>query len=222
MAPAILFWSALGATALVAFGLGFLPFTPLRRWQWLLLGLGLTQVSAGVALLAVAWLIALGLRRGYKASANSDWFGFNAMQIGLAILTLIGLSCLFEAIRTGLLGSPAMHIMGNGSSAYRLIWSFDRVGETLPQAQVFSVSLWWYRGVMLAWSLWMAFSLLGWLRWGWDSFGEGGAWRKPELRKAKRPDAPLPPEPDRRPQLREGLEPAKPGNQEGPQEPDKS
>ncbi|KAF0233474.1 MAG: hypothetical protein FD177_1588 [Desulfovibrionaceae bacterium] len=208
MAPAILFWSALGATALVAFGLGFVPFTPLRRWQWLLLGLGLTQVSAGVALLAVAWLIALGLRRRFQPALG--WFGFNAMQIGLAILTLIGLSCLFEAIRTGLLGSPAMHIMGNGSSAYRLIWSFDRVGETLPQAQVFSVSLWWYRGVMLAWSLWMAFSLLGWLRWGWDSFGEGGAWRKPELRKAKRPDAPQPPEQDRRPQLREGLAPPKP------------
>ncbi|WP_051272487.1 hypothetical protein [Fundidesulfovibrio putealis] len=234
MAPAILFWSALGATALVAFGLGFLPFTPLRRWQWLLLGLGLTQVSPGVALLAVAWIIALGLRRGYKASSSSDWFGFNAMQIGLAILTLIGLSCLFEAIRTGLLGSPTMHIMGNGSSAYRLIWSFDRVGETLPQAQVFSVSLWWYRGVMLAWSLWMAFSLLGWLRWGWDSFSDGRAWRKPELRKVKRPEPPLPPEQDRRPQLREGLAPAgqgtpeapagpgAPGAPEGPKEPDKS
>lgn len=216
MAPAILFWSALAATALVALGLGFLPFTPLRRWQWLLLGLGLTQVSPGVALMAVAWLIALGLRRGYKASSSSDWFGFNAMQIGLAILTLIGLSCLFEAIRTGLLGSPAMHIMGNGSSAYRLIWSFDRVGETLPQAQVFSVSLWWYRGVMLAWSLWMAFSLLGWLRWGWDSFSDGGAWRKPDIRKVKRPDATGPP------QLRDGLAPPKPDKPEGPQEPDKS
>ncbi|MFP5223244.1 MAG: hypothetical protein ACLGSA_13215 [Acidobacteriota bacterium] len=227
MAPAILFWSALAATALVAVGLGFVPFTPLRRWQWLLLGLGLTQVSPGVALLAVAWLLALGLRRGYTSSTNSDWFAFNAMQVGLAVLTLIGLSCLFEAIRTGLLGSPAMHIVGNGSSAYRLVWSFDRIGETLPEARVFSVSLWWYRGVMLAWSLWLAFSLLGWLRWGWESFGEGGAWRKPVLRKRPpgapgAPGAPQPSGQDNRPLLREGLAPAKPqAGQEpvGPQHP---
>jgi hypothetical protein len=34
-----------------------------------------------------------------------------------------------------------------------------------------------YRGAMLAWALWLAVSLLRWLRWGWISFSEGGIWK---------------------------------------------
>jgi hypothetical protein len=31
---------------------------------------------------------------------------------------------------------------------------------------------------MLAWALWLANSLLNWLRWGWGCFSAGGLWRK--------------------------------------------
>ncbi len=175
MGPAVLFWSSVAAVAVAAFLLGFAPWTPLRRWQWLLLGLGLTQVDLGAAVLAVLWLLALGARR---ARRPSHWFAFNAVQTLLVLLTLVGLACLFEAIRTGLLGSPVMDITGNGSSGHHLAWYFDRVTGAVPRAEAFSVSVWWYRGVMLAWSLWMALSLLKWLRWGWESFSDGGAWRK--------------------------------------------
>jgi hypothetical protein len=48
-----------------------------------------------------------------------------------------------------------------------------------------------YRLAMLAWALWLAQALLGWLRWGWDRFGEGGFWRQA----AKKPKAPPPPPP---------------------------
>lgn len=200
MAPAVLIWSAVAAAALIAFVLGFVPWAPLNRWQWFLLGLGLTQVDLGVALAAVLWILALGLRRRY--ASNAGWFWFNAIQIGLVILTVSGLSSMFEAIRTGLLGLPSTYITGNGSSAYKLIWYFDRIGDTLPVPEVFSKSLWWYRGAMLAWSLWMALSLIRWLRWGWESFTTGGAWRKPVLKAKSGTKA----EPDA-PQLREGLEP---------------
>jgi hypothetical protein len=30
---------------------------------------------------------------------------------------------------------------------------------------------------MLAWSLWLSFALLRWLRWGWRCFATGGIWR---------------------------------------------
>ena len=31
---------------------------------------------------------------------------------------------------------------------------------------------------MLLWALWLALSLLKWIRWGWKCFGQGGAWKK--------------------------------------------
>ena len=40
-----------------------------------------------------------------------------------------------------------------------------------------SAPLWLYRALMLAWALWLAFALLGWLRWGWEAFRTGGLWR---------------------------------------------
>ena len=105
------------------------------------------------------------------------------MQIGLAGLTLAAALALVAAIPYGLLGQPDMHISGNGSSAHRLIWFADQSGGALPSAAVFSLPLWLYRLAMLAWALWLANAVLGWLRWALQAYAEGGAWRR--LRKAK-------------------------------------
>jgi hypothetical protein len=58
-----------------------------------------------------------------------------------------------------------------------------------------------YRAAMLAWALWLAVSVLRWLKWAWESFSAGGLWK----RRAKRMtlatpnDAPPPPTDDREP-----------------------
>jgi hypothetical protein len=88
---------------------------------------------------------------------------------------------LFGAIQTGLLGTPEMQIAGNGSTAYRLAWYQDRAAAVLPRARVLSVPLLAYRLLMLAWALWLAFALLGWLRWGWRCFATHGVWREVEI-----------------------------------------
>ena len=46
----------------------------------------------------------------------------------------------------------------------------------LPQPWLLSLSLWFYRAVMLAWALWVAQALVGWLRWGWRQWTNGGYW----------------------------------------------
>ena len=43
-------------------GLGRSRITPLRSWDWLLLGLGLSQAGVWVGVLLAGWLFALGLR----------------------------------------------------------------------------------------------------------------------------------------------------------------
>ncbi|GFK92583.1 hypothetical protein NNJEOMEG_00408 [Fundidesulfovibrio magnetotacticus] len=175
-APAVTLWGTLAGVALAATLLGRIPWTPLRFRHWLLLGLGLSQTQPEVAAAAVAWLLALGWRRGHAPAGR---FGFDLLQTLLAVTVLAGLACLFEAVRSGLLGDPALAVTGNGSTPWSLAWDFGRVPGELPDAGAFTVPAWWRRGLMLAWSMWLAWSLSGWLRWGWECYSEGGVWRRP-------------------------------------------
>ncbi len=181
LGPAVRFWSYLGALLVAALCLGFIPWTPLKRYEWFLLGLGLSQAPPPAAVLAVAWLLALGLRR--NRWPRTGWFGFNFMQVALAGLVITGLGCVYTAIEQGLLGLPEMQVAGNDSSAFALRWSLDRTLGKLPQPVVLTAPLWLYRAAMLLWSLWMAAALLRWLKWGWICFNEGGVWRTPDIRR---------------------------------------
>lgn len=180
LSPVVGFWSHLAFILAAALILGSFRTTPLTRRQWFLLALGLSQVSSPEAMLAAAWLFALGLRHRY--TPREGWFAFDAMQIGLVVLTLAGLSCLYTAIERGLLGDPLMQVSGNGSTAGHLVFTFDRVAGAIPQAMVVSAPLAVYRLAMLAWSLWMALALVSWIKWGVARFTEGGAWRRPTVR----------------------------------------
>lgn len=184
--PAVLYWSQLAVLLLAAWLLARFAPTPLRFHQWLLLGLGFSAFAWGAYALVVAWLIALGLRaRGVRLGNTA----FNLAQIGLAALTAVALLALVGAVPNGLLGLPDMHVAGNGSSAFDLRWFADRSAGQLPGAGVASVPLWVYKLAMLAWALWLANALIGWLRWAFAAWSEGGYWRARE-RRASPPDLP--------------------------------
>ena len=119
-----------------------------------------------------------------RLGADTHKILFDLVQLGLALLTVLALTQLFSAVQQGLLGTPQMQIAGNQSTAYQLNWYQDRIGSELPQAWVLSVPLWVYRTLMLVWALWLAFALLGWLRWGWTCFSTHGLWRELKRRPA--------------------------------------
>jgi hypothetical protein len=96
------------------------------------------------------------------------------------------------SIYKGLLGRPEMQVSGNGSSGSMLRWFQDRIAGELPRGQVLSVPMLVYRGAMLAWSLWLALALLGWLRWAWTAFTTGGAWKRKSPPAPPTPSAPSP------------------------------
>ncbi|MDD2760266.1 MAG: hypothetical protein PHH11_08215 [Methylomonas sp.] len=173
--PASLIWGLLIVLAVVAAGLGRVPLTPLKSWQWFGLLVGLSQLPIAAAVLVVSWLFALGLR---ARNSPAGRLSFNLTQIGLALLTLVALLLLTAAVHQGLLGMPDMQISGNQSSATNLNWYQDHAEPELPKALVVSAPMTVYRLLMLAWSLWMAISLLNWLRWGWSCFAGGELWRK--------------------------------------------
>lgn len=179
LGPAVLALSLVVGVILAAAALGAIPGSPLGRRQWLLLCLGLTQASPGQAVLAAGWPLALWARGRYPI--REGWFAFNAVQVLLVLLVLAGLGGLYGALETGLLGLPRMQVAGNGSTAHELIWTLDRVAGPIPPSEVYSAPLYVYRGLMLLWSLWLAASLLRWLRDGYDRFMDGGGWRAARL-----------------------------------------
>jgi hypothetical protein len=193
--PAVLYWSELAVMLLIAFALARTRRTPLKLWQWILLGLGFSMFSWIALLVVAAWLFALDWRtRTTLASVRA----FNLAQLGLAALTVVALLCLLASVQQGLLGTPDMHVAGNGSNAYALRWFADRSADALPVAQAFSLPLWIYKLAMLAWALWLASALVGWLRSGFAAWTGGGYWRsvpKPivDVPKGRAPAAPQAP-----------------------------
>jgi hypothetical protein len=176
--PAVLYWSQLLVLLFAAWLLARYAPTPLRLRHWLLLGLGFSAFAWTAYALVVMWLIALGLRARMRAPEQMPGVRFDLLQLGLVALTVLALGVLIGAIPQGLLGLPDMHVAGNGSSAGTLRWFSDRSSGALPSAGVLSLPLWVYKVAMLAWALWLANALIGWLRWAFDAWTHGGYWRK--------------------------------------------
>jgi len=180
LGPAVLFWSYVIMLLLAAAVLSRLRWTPLRGHQWFLLGLGLSPIEVPLAMIVIGWFLAIAWRREHTAVA--PWW-YDLRQLLLLSWTFVACLCLIEAIHRGLLGQPDMQIEGNESYGSMLSWYQDRVdyvagtGGLMPRPWVLSVSIWWYRGLMLAWALWLAWLLVRWLPWAWHSFSLGGLWR---------------------------------------------
>lgn len=188
--PAVRLWLLLAVALITAAVLSRIPASPLRFHEWALLGIGLTQAPLPAAIFLVAWLFLLVWR------ASPPWLRlpallFNFGQLFLIAATMVALAVLLFIVTEGLLGNPEMFIAGNGSSSQLLNWYAAASGPELPATSFFSVSVWWYRLLMLLWALWLASALLRWLRTGWTNFCAGGAFRS--LKSPANPP-PIPPQ----------------------------
>ncbi|MBU2886438.1 hypothetical protein KO507_11750 [Gilvimarinus agarilyticus] len=185
--PAVLLWSIVAVVLLLAIALAKTKLTPLRTWEWILLSLGIVTMNALLLLIIAACFIALTVRgRTACASLGNN---FNVMQVFLIIFSVVSLLLLLVTIPYGLLAQPQMLVQGNGSSNHLLHWFIDQGAGSTPQVTIISLPLWAYRLVMLLWSLWLAFALTGWLRWGWQQLSNGGIWHS-QSPPAKAPVAP--------------------------------
>ena len=174
MGPSILLWGMLLVVSLVGYALGRSNVTPLKSHEWILLGLGICTLNFTAFVLVALWLIALN-QRG-KLTQISTALKFKFLQFGLFVLSLVALSVLLATLPQGLLSTPDMHVMGNDSYQNNFKWYQDYSDLNFPQAWIFSLPLWCYKVVMLAWSLWLAASLLRWIRWGWQQLSQHGLW----------------------------------------------
>ncbi len=181
MGPAVLFWGVLGVILIIAYGLGRIKETPLNTLQWLLLAIGLSASEPWAVVIIAVCILALKARGSINTETVSNT-KFNLIQIMLIGLIFISVSTLIVAIQQGLLGSPDMQIIGNGSSAYQLNWFSDRLSQTTPDSIMISAPVFVYRLMMLAWSIWLAFALIKWAQWGWGNFTKQEYWRSVSLK----------------------------------------
>lgn len=183
LGPAVLFWGVILVSGVVSILLGHYAPTPLRWWHWFILSAGLSQAPLPALLLVALWLILLGIRKNHATCIHNP-AAFNALQLGLVVLSICALLALITAVQHGLLGLPEMQIAGSNSSAWNLHWYQDRSAAVIPSVWVFSVPMLAYRILMLLWALWLAMALLKWLHWGWVCFSAGQIWRPLKPRSA--------------------------------------
>ena len=147
--------------------------------HWFLLAIGLSQTLPVLIVVVVTCFIGLSVRE--RLNLDVKRWQFNLMQVALIGLIFMSVLIMIGAVANGLLGRPDMQIAGNGSSSHYLKWYQDRVVDGLPQPQIISVPMWIYRVLMLAWAMWLATSLLKWIKWGWQALNKDGFWRKKAL-----------------------------------------
>ena len=174
LGPAILYWSELLALIAAALLLGRLKATPLRWWHWLLLGIGFSTFSWGALAVVAIWLLAFGTRASWSAGWTRR--AYNLSQIGFALLTALAFSAILIGIPSGLLGNPDMHVTGFQSEGHRLTWFADQTETTTPGVAVWSLPMWIYKALILAWALWLSLALVRWLPWVWSCFAARGLW----------------------------------------------
>jgi hypothetical protein len=169
--PAVLYWGELVVFIAVAWLLGHWSRSPLRFTDWLLLGLGLSTQSWFVFCLTAVWLIAMRWREGWKPGEEFSRWRFNAVQLLLAVFTIVTiLTLVFSGIRNGLLAYPDMHIAGGGGPGGGYTWFQDQTAGVFESPSIFSVPMWVYRALFFAWASWMAFALVRWLRWAFNAW----------------------------------------------------
>ncbi|MFO1257917.1 MAG: hypothetical protein U1E78_05860 [Gammaproteobacteria bacterium] len=184
MGPVVLFWGVLIVVLVVAYVLSRLTIAPLNFWQWSLLGVGVAVASPIAAVGVLAWFFAMGRCAVWKPQFKS--WGYTVLQVGLVFLTFIFIISLLTSISKGLLGTPQMQLAAPmsgliynsyfGPDHHYLSWYQDLSTNSTPKAWVLTLSVYWYRGLMLLWALWLAFSMMHWFKWGWQSFSRGGLW----------------------------------------------
>ena len=168
---AVLFWPYLLLVLGIALLLARTKRTPLKAYEWFLLGIGLTQIAPLAALCVIGWFFAIEAR-GRTPEIGSGLFVFR--QIVLGVYTLIAAICLYAALHTGLLMQPDMQVVSAEAGPDQLAWYLDRADDVMPGAGVLSAPLWVWRVLMLGWALWLAVRLFRWGKWAWAHYARGG------------------------------------------------
>ena len=199
LGPALLIWPAIFFGLLLAAGLARSGVSALGFSSWALLLLALFNVHSSAAAIVIAWFVLLQWRlRAPVMRDRSHWLS----QMALVLLSAAAVICIIASAVKGLLAPVDMQVSGYGSSERVLRWSADQSSGALPSAAAFGIQMWWYRAMTLIWALWLAWALVGWLRYAKRALSQGefwrpGLWAAIKSKFASKPKPEVPPLPPR-------------------------
>ncbi|WP_158965794.1 hypothetical protein [Paraglaciecola sp. L3A3] len=188
LGPAILYWGELLAFILIALLLARVKFSPLNTGQWLILGFGLSLNNWGVLVLIALWFSAITASQYRPKDIKSTLYNFS--QLCLYVFSAVAILSLIAVVPISLLSKPSMGIEGYESYGNTLTWFADKADNQLPTITILSISVWFYKAIMLVWVIWLSTSILSWIKWAWSSLGVNGYWQASSS-KSKKNDSSL-------------------------------
>ena len=177
--PSTLFWGIILAIAVISFYLNKTNLFPLKTIGLFLFFAGITQGFYNTNWLVLifiygAWLAAFGYRaKYYQFEEGKNRFLFNLYQLFLVLFSLIIVPSLFNVINSSLLqGTPNMYMIGINSHFNNIYW----YGFTQSKPWILATPIWVFKTLMLLWSVWLAWTMIGLAKWMWIAFSRGGYW----------------------------------------------
>ena len=186
LGPAILYWGELLAFVLIALLVARVKFSPLSTVQWLILGLGLSLNNWGVLVLIALWFSSITASQYRPKEIQRSLF--NLSQLFLYGFSAVAIISLIAVVPISLLSNPSMGIEGYQSYGNTLTWFADKADGKLPAVTFLSISVWFYKAIMLVWVIWLSTSILSWIKWAWKIIGIHGYWQSlpPKIDKAEK------------------------------------
>ncbi len=175
LGPAVLYWGELFAFILLALLVSRVKFSPLNTLNWIVLAFGLSLSNWGILMIIAVWFAAI-TASNYRPKEMAR-LTYNTSQFLLYALSIVAIISLLSVVPISLLSSPSMGVEGNYSFGNHLQWFSDKTSGLLPQVSVLSISTIFYKGIMLAWVIWLSLAFLSWIKWAWKILGEQGYWR---------------------------------------------
>lgn len=163
---AVLYWGQLLIFIGLALMFGRIKQLPVKRWQWIVFGLGVSFSSWVPLWMLIVFCSLLLVFQAYSDKIQQEFVLKNIQKLLLCIgvIVLIGLAVV---IPMGLFSHPDMGIVGNGSTSKYWHWFADQSQGRTPEVTLVSVPYFIYKVFLVIWSLWLSFALLNWVVASW-------------------------------------------------------
>lgn len=157
MGSCVLFWAYFPIIILVAILLKLSKKFDVKLYQWVLLFIGLSFSNIFSIFLIILWVMLFEFLKNHKKYLSS-WI----IVMATFLFTIKILYEIFYSIRCGLLGiAPSMLVVtGRNVSSNVFMWYQDMVSSILPQPEIFSLNIYWYKVMMIFWALWVSFFMI--------------------------------------------------------------
>lgn len=171
----VAFWSVLIGVLIVSIAISKIPGFALSTRDAVILAIGATLVQLSMLVFVGIWFLAVWLKSRAKEEITRPWL-YRTGQVILGGITLLLLYVLLNTIVAALTNDPNMYISGLLSSNHVFAWFSDEIAGVVPTPWVLSFPKWVYFVLILAWSMWLVFALLRWIRDWWQTLKTPVLW----------------------------------------------